>query len=196
MSSSCISFWLVGGEVNRSQHHQPSGSNLSGVYFLVGSMPLTSPTWWEFQYLHNSSQTVLCASLEVVPGPCPKASLLFLYAVSPLSGHLLLSLISSSLNLPLDCGEGHGGWMKPISYNQELGDTERLLCPGAPEGPAGYQRYSNLAWVTREGISGICPLRSEWNKRPGHAKIVWPSCCFSSKLDDAQKAFISVISEW
>ena len=29
--------------------------------------------------------------------------------------------------------------MKPISYNQETGDTEKLLCPGAPQGPAWYQ---------------------------------------------------------
>ena len=30
--------------------------------------------------------------------------------------------------------------MKPISYKQETGDTERLLCPGAPQGPARFQR--------------------------------------------------------
>ena len=45
-------FWLVGGEVIRSQHHQPS----AGVYRLVGSMQATSPTWWGFQYLQNSSK--------------------------------------------------------------------------------------------------------------------------------------------
>ena len=45
-------FWLVGGEVIRSQHHQPS----AGVYMLVGSMQATSPTWWGFQYLQNSSK--------------------------------------------------------------------------------------------------------------------------------------------
>ena len=28
--------------------------------------------------------------------------------------------------------------MKPISCNQEMGDTERLLCPEAPQGPARY----------------------------------------------------------
>ena len=28
--------------------------------------------------------------------------------------------------------------MKPISCNQEMGDTERLLCPGAPQGAAQY----------------------------------------------------------
>ena len=36
---------VAGGEVIRSQHHQPSGSNWLGVYRLVSSMQLTSPTW-------------------------------------------------------------------------------------------------------------------------------------------------------
>ena len=31
--------------------------------------------------------------------------------------------------------------MKPISCNQEMGDPERLLCPGAPQGPAWYHHY-------------------------------------------------------
>ena len=52
-------FLLVGSEVTRwyfgSQHHQPSGSNQSGVYVLVGSMQLISSTWWGLQYLQNSS---------------------------------------------------------------------------------------------------------------------------------------------
>ena len=39
----------------------------------------------------------------------------------------------------LELREGHGGCMKPISCNQEMGDTERLLCPGAPQGPSRYQ---------------------------------------------------------
>ena len=29
--------------------------------------------------------------------------------------------------------------MKPVSYKQEKGDTERLLCPAAPQGPARFQ---------------------------------------------------------
>ena len=78
MISSWIFLWLVGGEVSRGQHHQPSGSNWSGVYVLVGSIQLTSPTWWEFQYLQNSSKILFCISLEGEPGPCPKAVLLFL----------------------------------------------------------------------------------------------------------------------
>ena len=32
--------------------------------------------------------------------------------------------------------------MKPISCNQEMGDTERLLCPRAPQGPAQYRYRS------------------------------------------------------
>ena len=35
MISSWTFFWLVGGEVSRSQHHQPSGSNWSGVCVLL-----------------------------------------------------------------------------------------------------------------------------------------------------------------
>ena len=54
--SSWTFFLLVGGEVIRRQHHQPSGSNWSGVYMLVGSIQLTSPTWWGFQNLQNSSK--------------------------------------------------------------------------------------------------------------------------------------------
>ena len=36
--------------------------------------------------------------------------------------------------------------MKPIFCNQEMGDTERLLCPGAPQGPARYQQYRISGW--------------------------------------------------
>ena len=68
MVSSWTFFWLVGGEVIRSQHHQPSGfSCLSGIYMLVGSMQSTSPTWWGFQYLQSRSRIwlqILSAVLE------------------------------------------------------------------------------------------------------------------------------------
>ena len=37
-------FWLVGGEIIGSQHHQPPASKRSGVYMLVGSLQSTSPT--------------------------------------------------------------------------------------------------------------------------------------------------------
>ena len=54
--SSWTFFWWVGCEVIGSQLHQPSGSNRSGVYMLVGSMQLTSSTWRGFQDLQNSSK--------------------------------------------------------------------------------------------------------------------------------------------
>ena len=54
--SSWIFSWLVDGEVIWSQHHQPSTSNPSGVYMLVGCTQLTSSTWWGLYHLQNSSK--------------------------------------------------------------------------------------------------------------------------------------------
>ena len=51
-------FWSVCGEVIRNQHYQPSGSNQSGVYEIVGNIWLTSLTWLGFQYLQNSSKNM------------------------------------------------------------------------------------------------------------------------------------------
>ena len=55
-----------------------SGFNWSGVSVPVGGTQLTSPTWWGFQYLQNSSKVEFCVSFEGDPGPCPKPDLLFL----------------------------------------------------------------------------------------------------------------------
>ena len=90
MISSWIFFWLVSGEVSESQHHQPSGSNWSAVYMLVGSIQLTPPSWWACQYLQNSSK-ILFICLKGEPGPCLKAALLFLDCSS---------LVSSSPRFP------------------------------------------------------------------------------------------------
>ena len=70
----------------------------------LGSTCLWAPyrtfsTWWEFQYLQNSSKVSLCVSLEGEPGPWPKAELLFLLTFPLLSRHLLPSLINIPLNL-------------------------------------------------------------------------------------------------
>ena len=55
-----ISVWtffsLAGGEVTGNKHHQPPGSNSSGVYVLVGSRQLTSSAWSGVQYLQNNSK--------------------------------------------------------------------------------------------------------------------------------------------
>ena len=86
----------------------------------VGSTQLTPPTWWGFQYLWNSSN-IFCICLERVDQDLPKAALLFLLTIIPLLPHPLPSIISIHLNLFLGTQEGLGGWMKPISYNQERG---------------------------------------------------------------------------
>ena len=49
---------------NRESASSSSGSNQSRVYMLVGSRWLTSPTWWGFLNLQNSSKTFLCVSLD------------------------------------------------------------------------------------------------------------------------------------
>ena len=54
---------MVSGDVSGSQHRQPC-SNRSGVYSVVGSTQLTSPTWWVFRYPENSSKVLSCISLE------------------------------------------------------------------------------------------------------------------------------------
>ena len=40
---------------------------------------------------------------------------------------------------PLELKEVHGGWMKPVSCNQE-----RFLCPGAPSSPAPFQDHIKI----------------------------------------------------
>ena len=73
---------------------------------LVGSIELTSPTWRGFQYLQNSSKILFWIILEGGGEPCPKAALLFLLTVPPLSLYSLPSLISNSLNLLLELRVG------------------------------------------------------------------------------------------
>ena len=91
----------------------------------VSSIQLVSPTWWGFQYLQNSSKILFCISLEEpslrnLPWGCTIVSILFISSLSiPLS-----FLISNCLNLLLELSGGLGGWKKPVSCNQEMGDIE------------------------------------------------------------------------
>ena len=62
-----ILFRLVGGEVTGSQHHQPFGSNGSGVSMQVGSTQLTSSTWWGLVGLVTLLCPTLCDSLDCSP---------------------------------------------------------------------------------------------------------------------------------
>ena len=122
--------WFV-VRLSRSQHHRPSGSNRSGVYVLVGSTQLTSPTWWGLQCLQNSSKVLLCVSLEGEPGPCPKAALLFLLTAPPLSPGPLPSRISICLNL-----QGRS-WRLNEAYFllSRNGGHRKAFVPRSPTGP-------------------------------------------------------------
>ena len=53
------------------------GSNLSGVSVLVGSVQLTSSTWWGFQYLQNSLKDVV-QNIIYSPGGGTKSPWLYL----------------------------------------------------------------------------------------------------------------------
>ena len=54
--------------------------------------------------------------------------------------------------------------MEAEDYSQEMGNTERLPCPGAPQGPAQFQYYS--------GHCGLCIMSAV--KTPANtAAIVW-----------------------
>ena len=65
--------------------------------------------------------------------PVPRLLYCFLTA-SPLSLHPLPSLISNGLYLPF----GTQGRSWKLKTKKETGDTERLPCPGAPQGPAWF----------------------------------------------------------
>ena len=69
--------------------------------------------------------------------PAPKLRSCFLTA-APSSLHLLLSLISSCWNLPFRT-QGKSWGQESIPCKQEMGDIERLLCPGVPQVPAPFQ---------------------------------------------------------
>ena len=122
---------VAGGEVIRSQHHQPSGSNWLGVYRLVSSMQLTSPTWWGFQYLQNRTKN-MAQGIIYSPWGGTKASWLylmtrlllfclawvcsFLSACSPFSDQIY-SLTKIFLQTKAGGGYGVGGvlfWRGPI----------------------------------------------------------------------------------
>ena len=69
---------------------------------------------------------------------------------SPLSLHPVPSLISNCLNLPFGT-QGRSWSLESLPYKQGTGDTERLPCPGAPQGPAQFQE---------DHSSGIIPYPS------------------------------------
>ena len=67
-------------------------------------------------------------SLRRNQDPAPRLHYCFLTAPP-------LSLISNCLNLPSGT-QGRSWKLESIPHKQEMGDTERLSCPAAPQGPA------------------------------------------------------------
>ena len=141
MISSWTLFWMADVEVIRSQHHPPSGFDWSGVPGPVGRIQLLLPPSGGFS---TCKTTQLYCSYSYPfegnqdPGPRPHCSFL---TAPPFSLQLLSSLLRNYSDLPIGRSwhwKGPGGWMKPISCSQEMGNTGRPLCPGAPWSPAQY----------------------------------------------------------
>ena len=69
--------------------------------------------------------------------PAPR----LLLTVSPWSHIPSLSSLTTAWICLLEPREGHGGWMKVVSWNQRDGGHRKPLCLGAPQGPAQYQKF-------------------------------------------------------
>ena len=80
--------------------------------------------------LKNNSKLLLCIFPEKEPGPCPKAVLYYCFQTVPLPCFYIPSLPwqSTVWICPM------GGWIKPISYKWEMGDTGRICTTWDPTG--------------------------------------------------------------
>ena len=109
---------------------------LQGLWpFLIGwwwvNKAVLQESWVQSEatilHLGGSSKTLLCifpwVGTRTLSGGCTnlRLFLLFLYP--------LPSLISIVWIHPLELREGQGGWMKPISYRQEMENTELISTP-------------------------------------------------------------------
>ena len=111
---------------------------------LVGNIPSLV-----FNFFHLEGGSVSAKRLEDVvvcipwratrtlPQGCTMVSLDCCFS---LVSHPLPSLINNCLNLPCwNSGKVTEAQWSLFPVIKEMGDTERLLCPGAPQGPAPYQ---------------------------------------------------------
>ena len=94
----------------------------------ISIVPGVTKSWTRLSYFHFHSNGSQDSSPRLHYG---------FWASLPLFQQPLSSFISKCLNLPcpLEPREGYGGWMKPISCKQEMGDTEALSYP------TGYRNY-------------------------------------------------------
>ena len=128
--SSWTFFWLVGGEVTGSQHHQPSNCNWPGVSVLVGSIQLPFPTWWGFSISKTAQRYCCVYHLRGNQDPAPRLHCCFL-AATPLS----LSVISNYLNLLFGTQEkGMEGELSLCFLQTRKGGTQKWFCAQEPHG--------------------------------------------------------------
>ena len=91
------------------------------------------------EHSHTHTHTHTHMSLEGEPELYSKAALLFLDCSSSVSPPFPTWQLFEPVLLELR--EGHADRLKAITHNQEMvegKDTERLLCPGALQGPAPF----------------------------------------------------------
>ena len=115
----CIVFqsWCLGGP--RIGSDDPS--------FGIKNVSSASSTCWGFQFFEGLKDIVMYISRSQNPASRLHYCLLTL---PPWSLHALPSLITDCLNL-LFGAQGMSWRLKPIPPKQEMGDTEKLVCPGA-----------------------------------------------------------------
>ena len=111
------------------------GSKLSLCASCIGKWV---PHHWKHHLwsTQKSLKTLLHVSLGENQDSAPRLHYCFLTA-SPLSLHPFLSLISNCLNLPFPT-QGRSGKLCVCSLQTKMGNTERLLCAEAPQGPAHF----------------------------------------------------------
>ena len=132
--------WLVGDEGFRSQHRQPSTSYWSVVSVLVNSIQVTSPTWWGFQHLQNSSK-VMAQNIRYGPcGHCSVTKLRDSLFVTPWAAARQASLsITNSRSLP-----------KLMSIESVMPSNHLILCHPLlllPPVPASIRVFSNESFL-------------------------------------------------
>ena len=159
---------------------------------LVSSIQLTSSTQGRggFSICKTAERYCYAYPLRRDQDPSPRLHCCFLTA-PPLSPHPFPSLISNRLNLPF--GTQGRSWRLNETYflQTRTGETEGLLYPGTPQGPASFQKYSTpsltdssrayVIWpqptfLTLNPISIIC-CRHTMLSQPQNLHMLLPFVC-------------------
>ena len=149
-AAGCMAFfWLVGGEVTRRCSRN-----------LVLSLRLLSSPWVgalvPAEDLKNIVMYIPWGGTRTLPQGCISISWLFLCCFCIPS----LLWLATVWTCPLELREGHGGWMKPISYKQEMGDTERLCTRESYRVLLGFNNKFSLLLIFGLVVSfGLTPTK-------------------------------------